>query len=125
MTEIRHNVVIKTAPENVYKAITTQEGLANWWAKQTTAKPQVGFINTFIFGESRNEMKVTVLNPNKKVEWHCIDSIEEWIDTNISFDLEEKDGRTILRFTHAGWQAVTDTFADCNYNWAKFMFSLK
>ena len=125
MPEIRHNVIIKTTPEKVYDAITTQEGLANWWAKQTTAKPEIGFVNIFIFGTFRNEMKVTMLNPNKKVEWKCINSIEEWIDTNILFDLEEKEGHTLLRFTQSGWRAITDTFAGCNYDWGRFMTSLK
>ena len=70
-------------------------------------------------------MKITILNPNKKVEWKCINSIEEWIDTNILFDLEEKEGHTLLRFTHSGWRAITDTFAGCNYDWGRFMTSLK
>ena len=125
MPEIRHNVIIKTTPEKIYEAITSEEGLANWWAKQTIAKPELGFVNIFTFGTFRNEMKVTMLNPNKKVEWHCINSIEEWIDTDISFDLEEKDGRIILRFVHSGWRGVTDTFAGCNYDWGRFMTSLK
>lgn len=125
MPEIRHNVIIKTTPEKIYEAITSEEGLANWWAKQTIAKPELGFVKIFTFGTFRNEMKVTMLNPNKKVEWHCINSIEEWIDTDISFDLEEKDGRIILRFVHSGWRGVTDTFAGCNYDWGRFMTSLK
>lgn len=125
MTAIRHNVAIKATPEKIYKTLTTQEGLAKWWTNDTTAKPEVGFVNVFIFGKFRNEMKVTKLIDNKKVEWACIKSIEEWIDTNISFDLEEKDERTILRFAHSGWRATTDTFASCNYDWALFMKSLK
>lgn len=125
MAEIRLNVVIKATPEKIYKAITTQEGLASWWAKQTTAKPEVGFVNIFIFGKFRNEMKVTKLIPNKTVEWKCINSIEEWIGTDISFDMEEKEGNTILRFIHGGWRAITDTLAGCNYDWALFMKSLK
>lgn len=125
MADIRHNVVIKATPEKIYEAITTQEGLANWWCKQTTAKPEVGFVNTFTFGTFRNEMKVIVLDRNKKVEWQCVNSIEEWIDTNISFDLQEKEGRTLLRFAHSCWRAVTDTFAVCNYDWGRFIASLK
>jgi hypothetical protein len=70
-------------------------------------------------------MKVTKLTPSKKVEWKCINSIEEWMGTDISFNLEEKERRTILRFTHAGWRATTDTFAGCTYDWALFMKSLK
>ena len=125
MAEIKHYVVIKTTPGKIFNAITTQEGLENWWAKQTTANPELGFVNVFTFGKFRNEMKITKLIADKKVEWKCINSIEEWIDTNISFDLEAKDGRTILRFAHSGWRAVTDTFAGCNYDWALFMKSLK
>jgi uncharacterized protein YndB with AHSA1/START domain len=125
MADIRLNVMIKTTPEVIYKAISTQDGLASWWAKQTIAKPEVGFVNVFTFGKFRNEMKVTALIPNRKVAWSCISSIDEWIGTSISFDLEEKDGRTLLRFTHGGWKEVTDTFAGCSYDWAVFMKSLK
>ena len=124
-TAIRINVTIKATSEKIYKAITTQEGIESWWCKNTTANPEPGFVNIFVFGKFRNEMKVTELIPNRKVEWNCINSIEEWIGTRISFDLEEKDGNTLLRFTHGEWRAVTDTFAGCNYDWALFMKSLK
>lgn len=126
MAEIKMNVAIKAVPEKIYKVLTTQEGLSNWWARETSAKPQVGFVNVFTFGKKyRNEMKVTNLIPNKRVEWECINSIEEWIGTTISFDLEEKDGKTILRFTQSGWREVTDTFAGCTYDWASSLKSLK
>jgi uncharacterized protein YndB with AHSA1/START domain len=125
MTAIRHNVVIKATPEKIYEAITTQEGLASWWAKQTNAKPEAGFVNTFTFGTFQNEMKVTTLEVNKKVEWLCTSSIEEWVDTSISFELEANAEKTLLRFSHSGWKAVTDTFAGCTYDWGRFMTSLK
>jgi uncharacterized protein YndB with AHSA1/START domain len=124
--EIRINVVIKATPEKIYKAITTKEGIESWWCKNTIAKPALGFMNIFVFGKFRNEMKVTKLTTDKKVEWECVDSIEEWVGTHISFDLEEKEeGKTLLRFTQAGWRAVTDTYAGCTYDWASFMKSLK
>jgi hypothetical protein len=47
------------------------------------------------------------------------------MSTTISFDLEAKEGKTILRFTHAGWSAVTDTYASSNYDWRRFMTSLQ
>jgi len=125
MADIRHNVVIKATPEKIYQAVTTQEGIEAWWCTHTTAKPELGFVNIFIFGQYHNEMKVTDLIPNKRAAWECINSIEEWIGTSISFDLEEKNGKTLLRFTQGNWKAVTDTFASCNYDWALFMKSLK
>lgn len=125
MEDIRMNVTIKATPEIIYHAITTEEGLAGWWAKQTKAKPEIGYVNTFTFGDFVNKMKVTKLVPNKKVVWECTASIDEWMGTYISFELEEKVGKTLLRFTHGDWKEVTDTFAGCTYDWARFMASLK
>jgi uncharacterized protein YndB with AHSA1/START domain len=125
MADIRHNVVIKAPVEKIYNAITTQEGLASWWTTDTIAKPEVGFLNIFVFGKFRNEMKVTELVHNKKVAWECTQSIQEWIGTYISFELEEKDNHTLLRFVHGAWKEVTDTFAGCNYDWASSIASLK
>lgn len=55
MTAIKHLVTIKTNPEKVYQAVTTQKGISAWWCKNTTAKPEIGFVNIFIFGSFRNE----------------------------------------------------------------------
>ncbi|RPD40599.1 SRPBCC family protein [Chitinophaga barathri] len=125
MADIRHNLVIKAAPGKVYQAVTTQEGLESWWCKNTTAQPETGFVNLFIFGQHRNEMKVTELAPDKRAAWECVHSIGEWIGTKVSFDLEEKNGNTLLRFTHGGWREVTDMFAACSFDWAIFLKSLK
>jgi uncharacterized protein YndB with AHSA1/START domain len=125
MADIRHNVVIKTTPERIYNAVTTKEGIESWWCKNTTAKPELGFVNIFTFDKNRIEMKVTELAPGKKVKWECTGIIDEWIGTSVSFDLQEKEGKTILRFTHGGWKAVTDMFAGCSYDWAQFLKSLK
>ena len=86
---------------------------------------KVGFVNIFTFGTIRNEMKITRLTQNKRVEWNIIVSIDEWVDTTILFELEEKEGKTILRFTHADWRAATDLYAECTYDWGRFMTSLK
>jgi len=125
MPDINHNVVIRTTPGNIYTAITTTEGLSNWFAKATVAKPEIGYVNVFVFGPYRNEMKITELVLDKKIAWHCINSVRDWIDTKISFELEEKAEKTLLRFTHSGWKEMNDSFAGCCYDWATFLRSLK
>jgi uncharacterized protein YndB with AHSA1/START domain len=125
MADIRHNLVIKVPPPKVYGAVTTQEGIESWWCKHTTAKPELGFVNIFVFGQDRIEAEVTELIPGKKAAWTCLRSVEEWKGTTISFDLEEKNGNTLLRFTHGGWNTATDFFASCSYDWALFLKSLK
>jgi uncharacterized protein YndB with AHSA1/START domain len=125
MEMIRHNVTIKTTPQVIFKALTHEEGLKSWWAKNTVAKAEVGFVNVFTFGKFRNEIKVTELVPDKKVRWECTDSIPEWIGTTVSFDLEANGEKVLLRFNHSGWKQADDVFARSNYDWAQFLHSLK
>jgi uncharacterized protein YndB with AHSA1/START domain len=125
MADIKMKLSIKATPAKVYEAVSTQEGIAAWWCKNTIAKPEVGFTNVFPFGKMRNEFEVTDIKPGKRVEWKGVDALDEWVDTYVSFDLEEKDGNTVLRFAHTDWRAMTDTYAVCTYDWSRFITSLK
>lgn len=127
MPSIKHYFAIMAPVERVFAAVTEQEGLASWWTRETVAEPRVGAINEFTFGERwHNKMKVTALEPNRRVEWECIEAAQEWVGTTITFDLEPRDdGATLVRFGHNDWAEQTDFFADCNYNWGYYMRSLK
>lgn len=126
MADIKHFLVIKAPANTVYQAITAQEGLASWWTDETIAKPEIGFVNEFKFGDRyHKEMKVTKLGKDKLVEWDCIQDDKEWIGTHLKFEMEEKNGNTELIFTHSDWADQTLFYANCNYHWALFMKSLK
>ena len=125
MADIKHYLIIKSTPAKVYQAVTTRDGISNWWTEQTEIGKKVGDVNVFNFGNRyHNEMKITDLEPNKRVEWECIEGDKEWIGTSFVFMLEGKDGNTVLRFTHGNWREETDFFASCNYNWGYYMRSL-
>ncbi|MBS0031369.1 SRPBCC family protein [Chitinophaga sp. 22321] len=126
MKSICHRLLIKASPEKIYAALTLQEGLAGWWTPETTAKPETGGIARFTFGPDYfKEMKITNLEPQKKVEWVCIKAYEEWIDTTITFELDPKDKGTVLFFHHDGWKEYTPGYASCSYDWALFLRSLR
>jgi uncharacterized protein YndB with AHSA1/START domain len=126
LADIKHLLTIKASPEKVYQAIIEQEGLANWWTRETLAKPQVGSVSEFKFGNKyHNKMRITRLEPHKLVKWECLMGDKQWIGTRFCFDLEEKEGGTILRFTHGNWKEMTDFFASCNFHWGHYMRSLK
>lgn len=126
MEHIRHYLVIKAPVGKVYKAITSQDGLSKWWTEKTIAKPEFGFLNEFRFGEQyHNKMRVTELIPNNSVNWICEVGDQEWIDTKISFNLEAKEGKTILRFAQRDWSEATEFYESCNFHWGYFMQSLK
>ena len=126
MPSIKHYLVIKAVAEKVYTALSKTEGLCGWWTVEAKADERVGGTAEFIFGERYyNKMKITNLLNSKKVEWKCLEGDKEWIGTTFLFDLEEKDGSTILRFSQNNWKEETDFFASCNYNWGYYLKSLK
>lgn len=126
MEHIRHLVTIQAPASKVFEAISTQQGLANWWTEQTVAKPEVGFVIDFRFGpEHHKQMRITGLEHNKSVTWQCVAGDPEWMDTIISFELEAGEGKTVLRFAHNNWAEATDYFGSCNFHWGYFIQSLR
>jgi uncharacterized protein YndB with AHSA1/START domain len=126
MYEIKHLVTIDAPVPVVYMALTEQEGLAGWWTTDTVAKSIVGSIAGFRFGDRyHNTMRIDGLVQDSRVEWACLDGDPSWVETTIVFDLENREGSTVLRFSHANWREMTDFFAACNYQWGFYMRSLK
>jgi uncharacterized protein YndB with AHSA1/START domain len=126
MAVIKHYLIVRSSPEKIYKALTTKVGAANWWTVQTEIGNKVGDINIFDFGERyHNKMEIVDLQPNKRVEWKCIEGDKEWIGTTLTFEMEKKDDHSVLKFTHADWREETDFFASCNYHWGYYLRSIK
>lgn len=125
MPSIKHYLIIKAPVEKVYQSILTAEGLRGWWTDDAHSDEKVGGIAEFNFDEAyHNEMKITNLIEDKIIEWECIVGDKEWIGTSFKFELEEKDDKSILRFTHGDWREETDFFASCNYHWGYYMSSI-
>ena len=126
MYSIKHLYHIDALNEEVYKALTTIEGLQRWWTTQTTGDTTLQGVIKFRFGERYfNHMKVESLIENKAVQWKCIDGAEDWINTFISFELDTNENKTRLRFTHGNWQENNDFYAQCSFTWARYLESLR
>ena len=50
METIVHSFEVKSPAENVYKAISTLQGLSGWWTKDTSGNPSKGGEIRFGFG---------------------------------------------------------------------------
>lgn len=127
MANILHQLTIEVSPERVYEAITHQDGLANWWTRDTVAEAKTGAIAEFGFKnrEVVFKMRIDLLDPNKKVMWQCLGGSPEWEDTRLSFALAENPNGTAVRFSHRGWKSTEGIFPVCNYDWGRYLSSLK
>lgn len=131
MTDIIHRIGIKSPATQVYKALTSLQGLASWWTEEVTGNEQMGGKIEFYFRTISGEllgkmvMEVQTLDAAKAVSWRCIDGPAEWIGTDITFDLSEQDDQTILIFGHRHWREAVEFTAHCSMKWATFLLSLR
>jgi uncharacterized protein YndB with AHSA1/START domain len=121
MPDILHRVGIKAAPEKVFEALSTIEGLSHWWIVGTKGTPQEGGIIDFDFAD----MRVVESKPDKVVKWQCVRGPDEWVGTEITFELKVGKGETFVLFTHAGWKNPDEFMRHCSTKWATFLLSLK
>jgi hypothetical protein len=70
-------------------------------------------------------MEVLKQEPFKKVLWRCEKGPEEWIGTEIAFDLKQEDEFTIVLFGHRNWKEPIEFMAHFSTKWAVFLMSLK
>ncbi len=126
MVDIHHTVNIDVPVDQVYQAVTEEEGLRGWWTRKAIAAPEIGHKNEFPFPSGDyNAMRIVDLEPDARVEWICIEGAVEWVGTRIVFAIGDRDGATTLLFTHADWQEDTPFFRMCRKAWEWYLASLK
>jgi uncharacterized protein YndB with AHSA1/START domain len=131
MVDIIHRIGIKSSAAQVYNALITLEGLAHWWTEEVLGDAQVGGKIDFCFRTKSGEllgrmvMAVQDLDENKAVRWRCVEGPEEWVGTDITFQLSEQDGQTIVLFGHRNWREAVEATYHCSMKWATFLLSLR
>ncbi|MFC3576689.1 SRPBCC domain-containing protein [Streptomyces yaanensis] len=125
MADILHRIGITVAPEDVYTALTTVDGLSRWWTEETDGDASLGGVVRFRFVPGGFDMKVLETSPAERVLWEVVDGPEEWIGTQISFDLKQEGEYTIVLFKHEGWREPVEFMSHCSTKWATFLMSLK
>jgi uncharacterized protein YndB with AHSA1/START domain len=129
MANIRHRVGIAAPPARVYEALATTEGLKSWWTRDTEGDPKKGGTLRFFFGGSEPgaSMNVVELVPDRHVGWRCVQGPDEWVGTNLTFDLKPSDaeGETVVLFEHADWREPVEFMYHCSTKWGYFLLGLK
>jgi uncharacterized protein YndB with AHSA1/START domain len=126
MPDILHKVRVNSATkDDTYKALTTCEGLAGWWTRDTTGDNRVGGVVQFRFGDGGFDMEVLELDPGERVRWLVVDGPKEWIGTRIDWDLREDEHGAVVLFKHQDWKEPVEFMHHCSTKWAMFLMSLK
>src|ERR687889_2003329 len=127
MPAIHFRTTVDAAPEAVYAALATQDGLAGNWTDQLDVPEHTGGVARFGFGPDwakTLELRIDALEPGRLVQWTPVGGFRGWIGTSITWRLEPADdGGTVVHFTHSGWpdEAADGEMAMCGYTWAQII----
>ena len=132
MAEIIHALAINSNKEKIYEALTTKNGLSSWWTNDVKVEAKVGSTSEFGFygHKAIHYMKILDLKPSSEIKWSCEKSpIEEWNQTEIAFHIKDYDPKNPfipnLQFVQSGFKSTDKNYGAINFNWAKFLTSLK
>ncbi|MFC9437778.1 SRPBCC domain-containing protein [Nocardia sp. NPDC057030] len=126
MVDILHRVGVRSqSVDDVYAALTSVDKLAVWWAGDTKGDADAGGVIEFRFTAGGFDMKVADAQPGERVLWEVIGGPEEWIGTQVVWDLKREDGYTIILFKHQGWKEPGEFMHHCSTKWATYLLSLK
>ena len=126
MADIFHYFPIKASRQEVFQAIATPAGLDAWWTKRSTGAPAAQAEYELWFGPEY-DWRAVVLHcvPDSAFELRITRAQEDWLDTRVRFELEEKEGAIWVRLQHTGWPAANDHYLGSCYCWAMYLRLLK
>ena len=129
MPDIMHLIKIPAPPDRVYQALTTSEGIRNWWTRDADLDPKVGGWGEFRFygGAGVTKVRVDELKPPVRVGWTTMSANAPggWDGTTITFDLRAEGSDTMLSFAHRGFKEGNEGYALVNTGWAYYLVSLQ
>ncbi|MGH2622600.1 MAG: SRPBCC family protein [Sphingobacterium sp.] len=120
-------LLVKATPKQVFEAINNVRG---WWSENIHGQTdQLQSEFSYHFQDvHRCKMKITTLIPAQKIVWHVLDNHfnftkakQEWIGSDIIFNISEKEGNTLLEFTHRGLSPADECYQICHESWTNYI----
>lgn len=122
---IKHLLHINASLSDVFSAITDAGKLSQWYTSDVEDNVKTDGSFTFKWGTMFITTKVEVSAEKNKISWDCIDTNLPAMGHMMSFELDENEGKTRLRYTHTGFDDDGDFYSNQNFSTAKYMESLR
>jgi uncharacterized protein YndB with AHSA1/START domain len=136
--DFHYTLRLPVSAKNVYEAVSTEDGVRNWWTRFADIGQDTGSMAEFRFPKAGFYVKAKIksLVPGELVEWKVIDSmhpeksgfsnLRDWEDTVIRFEIEHvSENESVLHFTHQGLTKELECYQVCENGWISYLTSLK
>ncbi|HEV7741113.1 MAG TPA: SRPBCC domain-containing protein [Pseudolysinimonas sp.] len=127
MNDFTTTFTVDASPDEAFAAINDVRG---WWTGNIEGDTRaLGDVFTYRhLPEHRSVQRITESAPGKRVVWHIddaeltfVDDRDEWIGTDVTFDISERDGRTEVRFSHLGLTPGVECYEACSNAWGFYV----
>lgn len=126
MPDILQQLPIDAPIERVFAAISTPEGLDQWWTQSSIGVPEIGQRYQLNFTTDYQWAGVVVAcDPPRSFAIELTDASADWVGTVVEFGLRPDGSSTILDFTHRGWPETSDHFRISAHCWACYLRILR
>lgn len=118
---------VDNTPEEAFAAINNVRG---WWSQAVEGDTdRLGAEFDYHYQDlHRAKFKITEFVPGKKVVWHVLDNYfsfiadkNEWVNTDIVFEIMPKGDQTEVRFTHVGLVPDYECYDVCTNAWGSYI----
>lgn len=118
---------VDQSPEAVFDAVNNVRA---WWSGEITGRTDaLGAEFEYRYKDLHDStQRITEWVPGKRVVWRVVDSHinfvkdrTEWNGTDIVFEIERKQDKTELRFTHVGLVPAFECYGDCSGAWGFYV----
>jgi len=124
-------ILVDKTPEEAFDAINN---VREWWTGEPGIEGSTDKLNDEFTYEYKpyhySKQKITELIPGKKIVWfvtgssiNFVEDKNEWTGTKIIFEIEKKDDKTEVSFTHLGLVPDVECYGDCSNAWSSYISS--
>ena len=120
-------ILVGQTPKEAFNAINNVRG---WWTGEITGNTdKLNDEFDYRYKEIHfSKQRVVEMVPDRKVVWQVTDSRlnfienkDEWVGTEIIFEITPHDNQTQVKFTHRGLVPTGECYNDCSNAWGQLI----
>ena len=126
MPDILQDFPIAAPVARVFDAVSTPEGLDQWWTLTCRGTPKEGTEYALDFGPGYQwSARIVACVPDDVFEMEFTTAMPDWLGSRVGFHLSPHRTGTWVQFHHTGWTDASEHFRISAHCWAMYLRLLR
>lgn len=125
MATLFHQIHIDAPAPRIWELLTSRTGLQSWWSGTVSIAGGDRWRFSSDELESPVVLKVVEEEPDKRLEWLCVQGDPDWENTLVLWTLTPADTGFNIRLEHRDWRLTDTELAVENTRWGERLVKLR